>query len=99
MREEVDDECAGWRVPARRLPVEDFRKRGRIGRRERLGGRDHRRRFDLRLSGAVGVVGANTRKANGVKVNYQSIGSGGGISQVKAGTVNFGASDKPPAPR
>ena len=28
-------------------------------------------------------------------VNYQSIGSGGGIQQIKAGTVDFGASDKP----
>ncbi len=31
----------------------------------------------------------------GVGVNYQSIGSGGGIKQVKAKTVDFGASDKP----
>ena len=31
----------------------------------------------------------------GVKVNYQSIGSGGGISQVKNKTVDFGASDAP----
>ena len=31
----------------------------------------------------------------GVKVNYQSIGSGGGISQVTKGTVDFGASDMP----
>lgn len=31
----------------------------------------------------------------GTNVNYQSIGSGGGISQVKAGTVDFGASDQP----
>ncbi len=30
-----------------------------------------------------------------VHVNYQSIGSGGGIQQVKAGTVDFGASDAP----
>ena len=28
-------------------------------------------------------------------MNYQSIGSGGGIKQIKAGTVTFGASDKP----
>jgi phosphate transport system substrate-binding protein len=29
------------------------------------------------------------------KVNYQSIGSGGGIAQIKAKTVDFGSSDKP----
>lgn len=31
----------------------------------------------------------------GIGLNYQSIGSGGGIKQVEAGTVTFGASDKP----
>ena len=31
----------------------------------------------------------------GTHLNYQSIGSGGGIQQVKAGTVDFGASDSP----
>ena len=31
----------------------------------------------------------------GNQINYQSIGSGGGIQQVKAGTVDFGASDAP----
>ena len=30
-----------------------------------------------------------------VRINYQSIGSGGGIRQLKAGTVDFGASDAP----
>jgi phosphate transport system substrate-binding protein len=34
----------------------------------------------------------------GDRINYQSIGSGGGIAQIKAGTVDFGASDKPLAP-
>jgi phosphate transport system substrate-binding protein len=34
----------------------------------------------------------------GIQVNYQSIGSGGGISQIEAGTVAFGASDKPLTP-
>ena len=34
----------------------------------------------------------------GVKLNYQSIGSGGGIAQIKAGTVVFGASDAPLPP-
>ncbi|MBA3056087.1 MAG: phosphate ABC transporter substrate-binding protein PstS [Sphingomonadales bacterium] len=33
--------------------------------------------------------------AGGDRMNYQSIGSGGGIAQIKAATVDFGASDKP----
>lgn len=37
-------------------------------------------------------------KASGKKVNYQSIGSGGGIAQIKAGTVDFGSSDAPLKP-
>jgi len=37
----------------------------------------------------------NYEKETGTKINYASIGSGGGISQVKAGTVDFGASDAP----
>ena len=36
--------------------------------------------------------------ATGKKVNYQSIGSGGGIAQIKAGTVDFGSSDAPLKP-
>jgi phosphate transport system substrate-binding protein len=35
----------------------------------------------------------------GVKLNYQSIGSGGGIAQIKAKTVDFGASDAPLDPQ
>jgi phosphate transport system substrate-binding protein len=34
-------------------------------------------------------------KATGAKMNYQSIGSGGGIKQIKSKTVDFGASDMP----
>jgi phosphate transport system substrate-binding protein len=34
----------------------------------------------------------------GTKINYQGIGSGGGISAIKAGTVNFGATDAPLTP-
>ena len=34
-------------------------------------------------------------KQTGIKLNYQSIGSGGGIKQIKASTVDFGASDAP----
>jgi phosphate transport system substrate-binding protein len=37
-------------------------------------------------------------KATGSKVNYQSIGSGGGIAQIKGGTVDFGSSDAPLSP-
>jgi phosphate transport system substrate-binding protein len=35
------------------------------------------------------------QKQTGNRLNYQSIGSGGGIKQIKAGTVTFGASDSP----
>ncbi|MFT3762861.1 MAG: phosphate ABC transporter substrate-binding protein PstS [Pseudoxanthomonas sp.] len=38
---------------------------------------------------------ADYNAATGNKINYQSIGSGGGIAQIKAGTVDFGSSDKP----
>ncbi len=34
-------------------------------------------------------------KATGVKINYQSVGSGAGIKQIDAKTVAFGASDMP----
>lgn len=33
-----------------------------------------------------------------IRINYQSIGSGGGIRQITAGTVDFGASDAPMTP-
>ncbi|HEX8838838.1 MAG TPA: phosphate ABC transporter substrate-binding protein PstS [Sphingomicrobium sp.] len=59
--------------------------------------------------GSVGVTGAGStfvypvlsawaadyKKQGGADINYQSIGSGGGIAQVKAGTVDFGATDQP----
>jgi phosphate transport system substrate-binding protein len=38
---------------------------------------------------------ADYNKQTGDKLNYQSIGSGGGIAQIKAATVDFGASDMP----
>jgi len=41
---------------------------------------------------------AYKQKTN-VGLNYQSIGSGGGIKQIKAATVTFGASDKPLEPK
>src|SRR5580704_12076501 len=39
------------------------------------------------------------KTATGIGMNYQSIGSGGGIKQIKAKTVDFGASDKPLEPK
>ena len=38
---------------------------------------------------------ASYAEQTGHRINYQSIGSGGGIAQIKAGTVDFGASDMP----
>ena len=42
---------------------------------------------------------ADYAKQTGRNVNYQSIGSGGGISQIKAATVDFGATDQPLDPK
>jgi phosphate transport system substrate-binding protein len=39
------------------------------------------------------------RQQTGIGLNYQSIGSGGGIKQIKAKTVTFGASDMPLEPK
>ena len=41
---------------------------------------------------------ADYSKKTGNRVNYQSIGSGGGLQQIRAGTVEFGASDAPMKP-
>src|SRR5471030_2760142 len=38
------------------------------------------------------------KKETGIGLNYQSIGSGGGIKQIKAKTVTFGATDMPLKP-
>ena len=38
---------------------------------------------------------ADYNKATGVKINYQSVGSGAGLRQIVAKTVDFGASDAP----
>lgn len=38
-------------------------------------------------------------RKTGIAINYQSIGSGGGINQVKARTVSFGATDVPLSPK
>ncbi|HTJ01334.1 MAG TPA: phosphate ABC transporter substrate-binding protein PstS [Methylovirgula sp.] len=39
------------------------------------------------------------KKQTGIGLNYQSIGSGGGIKQINANTVTFGASDMPLEPK
>ena len=63
----------------------------------------------LAPAGAVDIAGAGAtfpypvyakwadtyKKETGTALNYQSIGSGGGIKQIKAKTVTFGASDMP----
>lgn len=41
---------------------------------------------------------ADYGRGSGVRLNYQAIGSGGGIKQIYAKTVQFGASDKPLKP-
>ncbi|MFT3721924.1 phosphate ABC transporter substrate-binding protein PstS [Pseudorhodoferax sp.] len=38
---------------------------------------------------------ADYHKASGTKINYQSVGSGAGLKQIEAKTVDFGASDAP----
>ena len=42
---------------------------------------------------AMSKWSADYKSATGKQVNYQSIGSGGGIAQIKAATVDFGSSD------
>jgi phosphate transport system substrate-binding protein len=68
--------------------------------------------FGLSSAVAVDITGAGAtfpypiyakwaeayKTKTGVGMNYQSIGSGGGIAQIKAKTVDFGASDAPLKP-
>ncbi|MCA1936004.1 phosphate ABC transporter substrate-binding protein PstS [Asticcacaulis sp.] len=47
----------------------------------------------------LGAKWAETYKeTTGIRLNYQSIGSGGGVRQIKVKTVDFGATDKPVKP-
>ena len=41
---------------------------------------------------------ADYNARTGTEVNYQSIGSGGALAQIRAATIDFGASDAPMAP-
>ncbi len=65
------------------------------------GGRDHKKTITISGAGATFPYPLYSKWASryaeltGVRVIYQSIGSGGGIAQIKAGTVDFGASDAP----
>ena len=68
--------------------------------------------FGISTAKAVDITGAGAtfpypiyakwaeayKQTTGVGMNYQSIGSGGGIAQIKAKTVDFGASDMPLKP-
>src|SRR5215467_10588966 len=68
--------------------------------------------FGISNASAVDITGAGAtfpfpiyakwaeayKQKTGVGMNYQSIGSGGGIAQIKAKTVDFGASDMPLKP-
>jgi len=47
---------------------------------------------------AISRWSADYQQATGKQINYQSIGSGGGIAQIKAATVDFGSSDAPLKP-
>jgi phosphate transport system substrate-binding protein len=47
---------------------------------------------------AVSKWSSDYKAATGNAINYQSIGSGGGIAQIKAATVDFGSSDAPLKP-
>jgi phosphate transport system substrate-binding protein len=69
-----------------------------------LGFAAHAQAADITGAGATFIYpllskwSADYNQETGNKINYQSIGSGGGIAQIKAGTVDFGSSDKPLSP-
>ncbi|MDO5610142.1 MAG: substrate-binding domain-containing protein, partial [Pseudomonadota bacterium] len=48
---------------------------------------------------AMSKWSSDYNRATSNKINYQSIGSGGGIAQIKAGTVSFGSTDAPLSPK
>jgi phosphate transport system substrate-binding protein len=50
------------------------------------------------ISPVMSKWSADYNQATGKQINYQSIGSGGGIAQIKAATVDFGSSDAPLKP-
>jgi phosphate transport system substrate-binding protein len=64
-------------------------------------GQSHSKNLTINGAGATfpypvyGQWAHKYKSLTGIKLNYQSIGSGGGIAQIKAKTVDFGASDAP----
>jgi phosphate transport system substrate-binding protein len=80
-----------------RCPDSSRSARGRLQRR-RQGSRPRRRRTagEQRFPNPIYQKWFDTYgKSSGIRINYQSIGSGGGIRQFTEGTVDFGASDAP----
>ena len=62
----------------------------------RAGDRAHRRGLDAGVPALHAVdQRVHARRTPGVRINYQSIGSGGGIRQITERTVDFGATDAP----
>ncbi len=66
--------------------------------RERPCHRHHRRRLHVRASRSSPNGRRPIAEKTGSQVNYAVDGSGGGIAQIKAATIDFGASDKPLSP-
>ena len=64
-----------------------------LGRRSGAG--RHRRGCHLPCAHLRQVGRCPQGKASGARINYQSVGSGAGIKQIKTKTVDFGASDMP----
>ena len=77
--------------PAARTAARTARRRGRAGPTWRSPARAPRSRTRSTRSGSASSRG----RAPGLSINYQSIGSGGGIRQITERTVDFGATDAP----
>jgi phosphate transport system substrate-binding protein len=92
------------RIPSRSQPVFESRKFRAVAIALAIGFATNAQAADVTGAGASFIYpvmskwSADYAKASGKQVNYQSIGSGGGIAQIKAGTVDFGSSDAPLKP-
>ena len=65
---------------------------------ERLGQRPHHRRGQHAVAPLMSKWQSDYSSRTGNTVTYGAIGSGGGIEQITARTVDFGASDAPMTP-